>query len=73
MLEVKSKRRQDNFVEITNSKVNHDIEKFEYLASRYDAENYWSRIPSEYKRIRDETVWESETGLKRSNRYFDLR
>jgi len=53
---------QESLVAISKSKVNHDIEQFEYLASRSIEQDHFSKLVSEYRKIRDETLWASETG-----------
>jgi tetratricopeptide (TPR) repeat protein len=47
---------------ISKSKLNHDIEQFEYLASRHIERDHFSKLVSEYGKIRDKTPWATETG-----------
>ena len=64
------KRRQDGSDDhhqgkpftMSHSKINHDIEQFEYLTSQSIKKNEFSKLVSEYIKIRDETLWLSETG-----------
>ena len=54
---------QERPVEISKSKIDHDIEQFEYLASQSIQKDRFLSLAAEYQKIRDETFWSSETGL----------
>ena len=61
---------QETPVEISKSKIDHDIEQFEYLASRSIEKDYFSKLVTEYKKIKSETSWASESGLTKVNPAF---
>ena len=54
--------REERLDRISKSKLNHDIQQFEYLASQSIGEDLFSNLASEYVKIRDETSWISEKG-----------
>ena len=56
---------------ICKFKLVHDIEQFEYLASRFIDKDRFSRLASGYSKIRDETTWSSETGLTKVDPAFN--
>ena len=55
---------------ISKSKLNHDIEQFEYLASRSIQKDRFLKLVSEYSKIKDETSWTSEIGQTRVDQAF---
>ena len=61
---------QETPVELSKSKIDHDIEQFEYLASRSIEKDYFSKLVTEYRKVKDETSWASESGLTKVNPAF---
>ena len=61
---------QETPVELSKSKIDHDIEQFEYLASRSIEKDYFSKLVTEYRTVKNETSWASESGLTKVNPAF---
>ena len=53
---------EERLAAISKSKLNHDIDQFEYLASRLIEKDRFTKLVSEYSKIREVTSWTSETG-----------
>ena len=61
---------QGTVVGVSKVKVLHDIEQFEYLASRAIEKDYFLNLIAQYRKIRDETLWTSETLLTKVDPKF---